>query len=297
MKRDEEQHKKSEPSLRDPHYPDLVFHTRGLPQRERETDDLWRRREMQRREKDSDYPRDPSYDKWKQQGKYPDDYEAPSKKHSYKKSTSSIFDSGSQRDFKDYDDKPRRGREYDSYRGYDSPSRKSGYDDRSLDADRGYDDDRYRAKSRGTGKSIRGGQDQVVCVDGSKSADRAMRFAFANVPENKRLLLLHGVYTPFNSRIDFHNRELRRMEAKYLDMCDRAGRECIFAPFEYSRNRGFSDSICHYARANRSPSIIMGKREDVSTLRRTLMGSSTDMVMQDCDVPVTIAYSEKKKYK
>jgi len=300
--RGEEEYHKRDPSLRDPHYPDQLFHARGLPPRERDTDDLWRRREKQRRDNlDSDYQGDAPYDKrdksWKHQGKYRDEYEAPAKKHPYNKSTSSIFDQGSQRDYQDYADRPGRGREYDSYKSYDSPNRRrSRYEDRlvDVDRDRGHGDDQYRM--RRTGKAM-DGPDQVICVDGSKSSDRAMRFAFDNVPKNKRLLLLHGVYTPLNSRIDYHNRELERMEDKYLDMCKRAGRECIFAPFEYSRGSSFSEGVCHYARANRSPSIIMGKRDDVSTLRRTFLGSSTDMVMRDCEVPVTIAFGKNQPHK
>lgn len=239
-----------------------------------------------------------------------DDYDTDRRRRDERPSRSSYsdWDSGgkgtsSVRDAHDYDERAGQHRRYDSRRGSIGreeegrrPSRRSYYEDRMIDVDRHGDDDDYILSRRtGGGWDSSSGGNQVVCVDGSRSSDRAVRFALENVPKQRKLLLIHGIYSPITSRTEDHEPELRRMENKYLDMCRFAGRDCTFVPFEYSRNRSFSEGVCHFARANRSPSIIMGKRDDVSTLRRSLMGSSTSMVMSDCEVPVTIALGRKSQ--
>ncbi len=41
-----------------------------------------------------------------------------------------------------------------------------------------------------------GSNTDIVCVDGSEGADRAMRYALANTPKDHTLVLLHGAQVP-----------------------------------------------------------------------------------------------------
>jgi len=137
-----------------------------------------------------------------------------------------------------------------------------------------------------------GRRTDVVCIDGSRSADKALQHAFVSMPKSHSLLLLHGIYSP--SSVPVHpSKEVEKSEHHYDKMCKRAGRDCHFVQFNYKNNREFGERVCQYQNYNNVKSIIMGKRANASNLRRTLMGSSSQSVMDQCDMPVTIV-SEKE---
>jgi len=85
----------------------------------------------------------------------------------------------------------------------------------------------------------------VVCVDGSKSADKALSQAFKSLPQNHLILLLHGYYSPssipcasdpavlgescvnellFCCRMSpEESREIGQLEDRYMGLCENYG--------------------------------------------------------------------------
>jgi hypothetical protein len=109
----------------------------------------------------------------------------------------------------------------------------------------------------------------VVCVDGSKSADKALSHALRRLPRNHTFLLLHGNYTPSSSGLDpKESKEAKAIEDKYLEMCEKRGRKCHFVNFHFSSNRNFGERVCQYEKYDNVESIVMGKRAHVSDFRR-----------------------------
>ncbi len=83
----------------------------------------------------------------------------------------------------------------------------------------------------------------VVCVDGSEGADRAMQFALRESPPNHRLLLLFGAYVPHKEELSwgtfsvssmreghYWDKELPDVYIKYTDMCQKAGVRTSLGP-------------------------------------------------------------------
>jgi len=133
----------------------------------------------------------------------------------------------------------------------------------------------------------------VVLVDGSRSADKALLHAFASMPKRHSFLLLHGIYSPASVPL-FPEQEVLNLEHHYNKLCKKAGRDCHFLHFNYRNNRDFGERVCQYQRYPNVKSIVMGKRANTSELRRIFMGSSTQSVMDNCDMPV-ILVNEKEK--
>jgi hypothetical protein len=137
----------------------------------------------------------------------------------------------------------------------------------------------------------------IVCVDGSKSADKALLHAFKRLPRNHTFILLHGSYSPSTTALHpDENKEAQVLERNYLDLCQQQGRKCKFVNFAYASNRNFGEKVCQYEKYRNVESIVMGKRGYVSDFRRVLLGSSTQSVMDACSMPVTIV-NEKVKEK
>lgn len=92
------------------------------------------------------------------------------------------------------------------------------------------------------------GPKDFVCVDGTLGADRAVKWAVANLPKDHRLVMVHGIYAPitgwyssvlccffffFGTRNTHHTRgqrtadslmlEHQTVEDKYAPMCEAAG--------------------------------------------------------------------------
>jgi hypothetical protein len=76
----------------------------------------------------------------------------------------------------------------------------------------------------------------IVCVDGSEGADRAMQFALRESPPDHRLMLLFGAYVPHKEELSwgtfsvssmreghYWDKELPDVYIKYTDMCQKAG--------------------------------------------------------------------------
>lgn len=79
---------------------------------------------------------------------------------------------------------------------------------------------------------------EIVCVDGSEGADRAMLFALRNTPKDHRLLLLNGAHLPLryteelpwgssggSSMREGHywDKDMPYVYLKYTDMCKKEG--------------------------------------------------------------------------
>jgi len=136
----------------------------------------------------------------------------------------------------------------------------------------------------------------VICVDGSSSANKALHHAFKRLPKDHTFILLHGNYTP--SSTGLHPDELREtqiLESRYLEQCHEHERRCMFLNFNFSSNCDFGEKVCQYERYANVQSIVMGKRSYVSDFRRALLGSSTHAVMASCSMPVTIVTEKEKK--
>jgi hypothetical protein len=138
----------------------------------------------------------------------------------------------------------------------------------------------------------------VICVDGSKSADKALAYAFKRLPRNHTFFLLHGSYSPSTTGLDpRESKEAAALERKYLDLCEQQGRKCKFVNFSFTSNRNFGEKVCQYEKYQNVESIVMGKRSYVSDFRRVLMGSSTQSVLNSCSMPITIVNEKEKQIK
>jgi nucleotide-binding universal stress UspA family protein len=126
----------------------------------------------------------------------------------------------------------------------------------------------------------------VIAIDGSAGADRALLYAARNLPKDRSLLLVHGVHSRWMGGTD--ESEIREIEDHYAGLCQKAGRECRFKTFSYTSTTDFGDQVCQYAERQGAASVIIGRRENISNMRRALMGSSSQAVMNSCYVPVTI---------
>jgi len=136
----------------------------------------------------------------------------------------------------------------------------------------------------------------VICVDGSKSADKALAHALKRLPRNHTFLLLHGSYSPSSTGLHpRENKEAAALERRYLDLCDEQGRKCQFVNFSFTDNRNFGEKVCQYEKYQNVESIVMGKRGYVSDFRRVLMGSSTQSVLNACSMPITIVNEKEKR--
>jgi nucleotide-binding universal stress UspA family protein len=137
-------------------------------------------------------------------------------------------------------------------------------------------------------RSQRQGKTNVICVDGSAGADRAFLYATRNLPKDHTLTLVHGIHSWMGSRSDRDQEEIYDLENHYSDLCKSAGRTCKFRHFPYVSTSGFGDQACRIAEDKGATSLVIGRRENVSGMRRTLMGSSSQSVLNYCRVPVTI---------
>jgi hypothetical protein len=136
----------------------------------------------------------------------------------------------------------------------------------------------------------------VICVDGSKSADKALAYALKRLPTNHTFLLLHGSYSPSSTGLHpRENKESAALESRYLDLCEEQGRKCKFVNFSFTDNRNFGEKVCQYEKYQNVESIVMGKRGYVSDFRRVLMGSSTQSVLNACSMPITIVNEKEKR--
>jgi len=143
-------------------------------------------------------------------------------------------------------------------------------------------------------KFIKGGRKvDIVCVDGSSSSDKALLHAFEGKPKDHRLMLLHGVYSPASVPFRVDN-EINHLADHYHEMCERAGRECHVAYFNFKSNREFGEGVCQFQNYGNVRSITIGKRAHTSSLRRMMLGSSSQSVMEHCDIPVTLVAERER---
>jgi len=133
----------------------------------------------------------------------------------------------------------------------------------------------------------------VVCVDGSTGADAALVHAAKHEPKEHELLLVHGIYKPlWSNRFDKYDEDQAdSVEKYYNEMCDRAGRKCHYKHFAYYTTSGFGDAVCDIAKENEATSVVAGRRQDISPLSRSLMGSSSQSLLNRCELPLTIVSS------
>ncbi|ELR11931.1 cyst specific protein CSP 21, putative [Acanthamoeba castellanii str. Neff] len=143
----------------------------------------------------------------------------------------------------------------------------------------------------------------IVCVDGSEGADRAMQFALRETPPDHRLMLLFGAYVPHKEELSwgtfsvssmreghYWDKELPDVYIKYTDMCQKAGRKCDFIHFHFDRMSKFGDSVCSIADRHHAQNVILARRRrsERSFLGRFL-GSGSQAVVDRCgDIPITL---------
>jgi len=132
----------------------------------------------------------------------------------------------------------------------------------------------------------------LVCVDDSKEAKRAVKFALKNVPSNHKLVLLNGSYQPHVGGYYEPTELSEERRQSIMKICKKKGFDCSFKTFDYTSNRDFGDSVCTLASRIGAQSVIIGKREDVSDTRRNILGSASQSVLSSCGVPVTVVQSK-----
>jgi len=132
----------------------------------------------------------------------------------------------------------------------------------------------------------------IIAIDGSAGSDRAFLYAVNNLPKDRSLLLVHGVPTIWKRAgkeiRERYSSDLQELEERYEGLCRRAGRACEFKHFSYTGTTDFGDRVCQIAEKRGAASVIIGRRENVSSMRRALLGSSSQSVMNSCFTPVTV---------
>jgi len=132
----------------------------------------------------------------------------------------------------------------------------------------------------------------LIAIDGSEGSDRALLHAARNLPKDHSLLLVHGVPTMWRSGSKALRGEefedLRDLEEHYAGLCTQANRNCIFKHFAYTSMTNFGTQVCEIADKKGASSVVIGRREEVSGLRRNLLGSASQSVINRCHVPVTV---------
>jgi len=143
----------------------------------------------------------------------------------------------------------------------------------------------------------------VVCVDGSEGADRAIEFALSETPPERRLVLLFGAQVPLRESLaassfmregHYWDRNLPDVYAKYTERCQKAGRRCDFVHFHFHGMSQFGQHVCSVARKRHAHSVIMGRRrKEERTITGRFLGSGSQTVVNSCsDLPVTLVTAE-----
>jgi len=186
--------------------------------------------------------------------------------------------------------------EWAEYTEEELQGRRTGYPSKKKT----YRKDDDRANLQGIEDSIdqmkaKGGDVDILCVDSSRAAGDVLQHAIRNVPKAHTLLLLHGTYAPLgglelDSKKDKKERKAAKKQLKR--MCSQNGRKCLFKHFDYSSNSDMGEKVCKIAKRKDVSNVIIGRRGEVSDLRRTLMGSPSIAVMRHCEVPVTLVFTK-----
>jgi len=136
------------------------------------------------------------------------------------------------------------------------------------------------------------GKVDIIAIDGSAGSDRAFLYAVHNLPKDRSLLLVHGVPTMWKRGgkeiRERYSSGIQELEERYEGLCHRAGRACEFKHFSYTGTTDFGDRVCQIAEKRGAASVIIGRRENISSMRRALLGSSSQSVMNCCFTPVTV---------
>jgi len=137
----------------------------------------------------------------------------------------------------------------------------------------------------------------ILCLDESRGAEKAMRFAMETLPKDHALMLVHGIREGYvmGRAEDDVKQERRRVESRFMQMCNDYGRECRFKHFHFTRLSDFGDEVCDLAERRHAKSVIIGRREDVSDVRRSLVGSASQSVLSACSVPVTVVNDSHRR--
>jgi len=136
----------------------------------------------------------------------------------------------------------------------------------------------------------------VVCVDNTDESLRAFRYAAKHLPRGDRLILTHGLYEGLSGHDEVDEQRMARVRDKYLTACADFDRKCEFRPFSYYSTGDFGDQVCNLAERTGALSVVVGKRAEVSDMRRTLLGSASRSVTSSCRLPVKVV-SHKKEHK
>jgi hypothetical protein len=158
----------------------------------------------------------------------------------------------------------------------------------------------YRGRERESGRERdRESPLHVVCVDNSKGAQRAMKYALDVLPKKDRLVLVHGHHRwntrKAGTRVDEEDQvgaETIDLENRYLEMCRNSGRECRFLHFNYTTYNNFGDSVCRLAQFKKAKTVFIGRRQNVTDMRRAFLGSASQSVLNYCSTPVNIVTAE-----
>jgi len=137
----------------------------------------------------------------------------------------------------------------------------------------------------------------IICLDESRGAEKAIRFAMETLPKDHGLLLVHGIREGYVMGRDDEDvkQERRRIENRFMQMCNNYGRDCRFKHFHFTRLSDFGEEVCDLAERRHAKSVIIGRREDVSDMRRSLVGSASQSVLSACSVPVTVVNDTSKR--
>jgi len=139
----------------------------------------------------------------------------------------------------------------------------------------------------------RGDRLHIVCVDDTEDAMRAFRFAAIHLPHKDRLILTRGLYEGITGHDEADEQRMRRVREKFLSACADYDRKCVFRPFAYHSTHDFGKQVCNLADRLGARSVVVGKRAEVSDMRRSILGSASRSVESRCRVPVMVVARDK----
>lgn len=140
----------------------------------------------------------------------------------------------------------------------------------------------------------------LIPVDASENSERAFHWYVDNLRHKDDKLVIfhchelhHSVYTALRSEewkkiVNEHEEMLKALEEKYKAKC-----EAIQVPATIKVHGGSpGPEICNCAKESEATCIVMASRGH-GTIRRTIMGSTSDFVLHHAHIPIIIVPKSK----
>jgi len=139
----------------------------------------------------------------------------------------------------------------------------------------------------------------LLPTDGSSHALQAFHWADSNLRKEDKFIILHGIPKATSSSTPpFETMEMRsqffqhqQLQKTYENLCENAGRKCMFVGSEYHSISDLSAKICDVAKKSNASGVIIGSR-GLSGVTNLLLGSLSSSVVHMCDCATIVIKSK-----